>query len=504
MKKILHTIIYLCIITTSTSAFAVFDFSSGSINLTETDGRNPGQVLQVNNGVLQLASESSATDTRYNRTKVRLVNTSALLMQADLKIDSVTLGNNDTQSAFVGMAGTYYNVNASPTSYNGDVFTRIAFGDKGNGLEAWYEIFQDDGGDGTYLTRGDIVTSGLSTGTDYTASIEYDGTKTFTFTFNGISKVIDGPTKGGEPFYAQRRVDTGIDHGFDNTTADLNDTIADDGSTASVSAFIDNVTLDSVLVDDFAANMLDTAIWQKNDEYSRIVEGQKLKLVAVKKSNTTEKERSAFDTTEPVDIISASLSFSSESTQDATYPAQSRAMMSGYWYNDGISSSADRTGDVWARMEIRRKSNGDVVCIYSAERSDDANHDTYTDLIPYTESPCSLDTEYDFTIELKSNQLIFTKDSTVVKTYDILTTANRVNGGEYKYVTADVRDGIGKTVVIADNISFVVDSTKGGSTTATTSSSSGGGGGSIPFEMIIFLLAILILFCRRPYKIDRQ
>ena len=192
------------------------DFSVGSVNTTKFNSSEASIDLDTTNENVELISRGLGFTENARRTRLNLVNETSSTIQADLVINSVALGNVDTQLAFISVAGFFYNaVSATPSSIEGDVFARVGFGDLGSGLQAFYVISQNTDSEGGFeATQFGIIDAGpLSLDTAYTASITYDGANNFVFLFDGVNENVAGPTRLGSPFDAQRRVDTGINFG---------------------------------------------------------------------------------------------------------------------------------------------------------------------------------------------------------------------------------------------------------------------------------------------------
>ena len=176
----------------------LFEDFSGPISLTKFWGMEETIQLDTTNEKLILTSKAKAYTAGYRSNTLSMQShTGVSLLQADISVTEVTLGNANTQNAMLGIAGTYYNANsASTTSELGDVFARIALGDRGNGPEAWYElqVSTDENFFTSTITTGSFGT--ITLGTAYTASITYDGDNTLTYQFNnGTAVNLDGPPR---------------------------------------------------------------------------------------------------------------------------------------------------------------------------------------------------------------------------------------------------------------------------------------------------------------------
>lgn len=102
--------------------------------------------------------------------------------------------------------GFFYNTALSPTNATGDVHFRIRYGDRGNGLEVWWELVEwndENFISSTEHAAGTIAAplGGWQIGADYLVYIIYDGDNTFNLTFGGTSSgAIDGPARGDAPY----------------------------------------------------------------------------------------------------------------------------------------------------------------------------------------------------------------------------------------------------------------------------------------------------------------
>ena len=200
------------------------------------------------------------------------------MLQADLAVTEVTLGNAATQQAIVRLGGYFYK------TASGNIYTVVLLGDRGNGLEAWYEIQELDDSIDTSLnvvsySQGSLSSGTLALNTPYTSSISFDGNNTFTFIFNNGSPVnASGPTRTGLPDSLSKFVGTSLRFGQKNSTVgDINDVSPDDGTAASISATIDNVITSATtpaVLDDFAAANLDITKWDKDEGSTEIVNNQ--------------------------------------------------------------------------------------------------------------------------------------------------------------------------------------------------------------------------------------
>lgn len=110
--------------------------------------------------------------------------------------------------------GIFYNKNASGDS-TGDIWAGVHIGDRGSGLEAWWEAeekLDDNGDDWGSLGEGTLIGPGtLSYGTAYTVRISYNGSNGITFTVNGVEDPFTGPARQRATVKEFKELDAGID-----------------------------------------------------------------------------------------------------------------------------------------------------------------------------------------------------------------------------------------------------------------------------------------------------
>ena len=236
----------------------VFDSTTPSAD--EFEGRID---TAAGNLVMKNASDGST----YQRFRTNVLSTTLDALQATVSVISVNAGGS---KAAANVEGTYYNSNsATPADAFGDVFATVSIGDRGNGLEAWWEILESTHPDFETWneTTGPVIAPGtLATGTPYIAKIEYDGDRSFTFTVDGMSSgLIQGPVQVGPPKFSLQR---------------LSATTRCCGTNPSIHATFDDVVLDNALTiyDDFSTGPhIDSTKWVHYGE-TRLAASGKLLL----------------------------------------------------------------------------------------------------------------------------------------------------------------------------------------------------------------------------------
>ena len=293
----------------------LFEDFSKPISLSKFWGMEERIELDTTNQNVTLSAKGRAFSRTGRSSSLSLIDTTSSLLQADVTLTELTLGDSASQNALLSISGTYYNTqSASPTDEVGDVFIRLALGDRGNGPEAWYELQES-----THPTfdDGTVVTDSFGTislNTSYPMSIAYDGDNSFTLIFNnGTAVNVDGPARVGPPNSPFRAINQRLRFGRDNSMPDAWEVIAESGTTASINGSIDNVTTDAGLVDDFTASNLDQAIWNQDQTTVALVDNQ-LEMRVIGQGNQ-ETER-FWIRQEGLNTFGAKMTLLSSSTQD--------------------------------------------------------------------------------------------------------------------------------------------------------------------------------------------
>jgi hypothetical protein len=354
----------------------------------------------ADNLVLIAASDGS----RYQRTRISVLNTSLTALQATISVVSIADGGS---TASANIEGRYYNANSVvPVDAIGDVVATVAIGDRGSGLEAWWEIIESTDANfdaWTQLSSGTIIVPGtLSTNTPYIAKVEYYGNH-FTFTVDGMSSgPVLGPARMGPADFSYQRLSTSTDCC---------------GTNPSIHATFDDVVLDNLLgiYDDFSSGIhIDSTKW---DTYlgSRVTAAGKLVLNVADEdilqdgsanSSLYLKERNP-------NYVEARISVSNASMLDANIVG--RAQLSGYFYNERRDGGVltlpydESDGDVWGRVNIVLF-NG-VLSADAYLQSELTNYDTDQQLLfqKFTKL-ITFDTEYLVSLKRDGDRIIFGLD----------------------------------------------------------------------------------------------
>jgi hypothetical protein len=317
--------------------------------------------------------------------------------------------------SFSRVDGRFYNTLNLGTE-KGDVWASVNIGDRGIGLEAWWQVFEslDDAGD-TWEEKGTgtLTVPGLTEGNPYTTKIEYDGTNGFTFTVAGVSAPFTGPARQGAEFQSYKGLETGAY-----------------GSSGKgyTSALFDNVYINNqaTVYDDFSTAPLDQTKWE-HLEFVREIENGKLRLIA---NSDGDRETSRIEFVGINPYTEATVTVKSESWINSA--AKGRTRIDGFFYNDtyGPGSYNGYEGNVWAQVYIDYYDDGTLEAKCYAERVMDADNTSWQELF-FQSFPMSImvDRPYTLSIHFTGTKLIFTCKDTVTggkvfTEYQITTPAN--------------------------------------------------------------------------------
>jgi len=416
----LHLILLLIISFAISSLQArelVDDFNDTTMDFTKWSGFDPADdiseqfvAIDTNVGNLVLITASDGTNLGYEGARTWVSNPNFSAIEATINVVSVDDGGGTAAAA---IEGAYYNSNvAAPADQNGDVVAMVLIGDRGSGLEAWWEILTSTHSEfETWTTNtGAIIAPGtLNTNTPYIAKIEYNAVDTFTFTVAGtpVGPIV-GPPRVGFP-------------GF--TRQNLSALTQCCGANPSVKATFDDFRLGNVLTDDFSVGpYLSNLVWGSNSTgivlSSRVdpaVTGKLLMLTADEDilqngrvtTNLVLRERNP-------DRIEAAVTVSSDSMLDPGLLG--RARLNGYAYNelrDGGDNAMPYNGcedDVWVQVQIRLQNN--VLSATAFAGPETAACDTKRTLISETFTKLlAFDTEYLLWIERDGDRLTLGLDN---------------------------------------------------------------------------------------------
>lgn len=461
LRKI--SLVLILVFISSITHAEVFEDFSESISLDKfTDSERN---LTVNAGELIISSRGSSSSRGGLNNAATLLNSNgASNFAADLKVTELNVGNSQTQQALLRLFGDYYSTGI------GRAFVSIAIGDRGNGLEAWYIIYNDEydsngryAGSSDIFIQGSLASSGLSLNTSYRASIDYNGDNQFTFTFNnGVPVTVNGPVKTGDLQFP-RAVGTRVRFGHNTSTPDIfDDELPEDGSIVEIVGTVDNVTTgNGGAADDFSTTNLDK--WSRIPNSTLINDEGKLEMTIAQDENNRITQRLSLI---PRDLkyFGAKLALSSESSPGANALLRSRIVH--YLGNDTYDIDNGDTpngfeGNLWSTITLQRSSNSSFSIYAYIERANDRDYNSSTEIIfqPLLPSiPANYDVEYDVAIETVDKVINFIIDGEVLFSFD-LTSSDVFSGNLYKttgdtfsQLNARIQNGPGKVVAIFDDV----------------------------------------------------
>jgi hypothetical protein len=483
---------FLIALTLSTPAWAarelVDDFNGATIDFTKWSGFDRQDDIteytvlvdtMAQNLVLINVGDGS-TLFRQQRSRAFVSNATDLsAIEANIVVVSVADGGS---KAAASLEGYYYNANsATPADQTGDVFATVSIGDRGNGLEAWWEIHVSthptfDTWNETSLT----INTAVSLNTVNVARIAYDGARAFTFTVNGISSGGNGPSRAGDANFRGLNLSA--------STHPL-------GTNPSIHATFDDVSVGNNILDRFDSgrSILGRAAWANHSRAvvlsSRVGPAVNNKLFMFVSDENVLRAGSA--TTDLYlrernpNRIEALVSVSSASVLEPGM--RGRARLNGYAYNErrdggvGALPYDGCDGDVWVEVEIQLlNGNLSASALARSEQSNCGDVDTVLISEIFTK-PLAFDTQYLLWIERDGKSLKLGLDDEVSE-HTITTPTNdpspaagkgfrrlssRIQGSE----TSDLNGAAAIFQMLVDNV-YIISNDE-------NDSGGGGSGGSI-------------------------
>ncbi len=406
---------YLCLLLglafaliVNTQAFAAKalydDFSGNFIDSSKWYGSEFVREVAGGNLASKVANNTSTTSARNNTS---FQNPSSInVIECDITAVVVNFDAGIGNKSFARISGRFYNTLNSGTQ-SGDIWAGVYIGDRGSGLEAWWEVHEslDDEGN-TWEEKGSntLTVPGLAFGNPYTAKIEYDGANGFTFTVAGVSDSFTGPARQAAEFYSYKGLETGV-YGSSGT--------------GYASALFDNVFVNNAAYDNFSTAPLNQTKWSNDEEIREIANGKlRLNRLGFDGQSQITLPLAAYDTP----YLEAKVRI--ESSSQLSPGALGIARIQGYYYNEsrGPGSGQDYNeyeDDVFVQIRLQLEDNGNLKAVAMVDRSEDANETTYTSLFSQDfTTNINFDTDYTLSIEFRESMLIF-KCNDETLSYDI-------------------------------------------------------------------------------------
>jgi hypothetical protein len=327
-------------------------------------------------------------------------------IESEITLVVINLDTGNDPMSFARIGGYFYNTQASGGA-TGDIWAAVFIGDRGSGLEAFWEVeeaLDDDLTNFELKGSGTLIGPGtLTHGNPYIVKLDYDGNTGFEFTVAGESESFIGPARQRAAVTEFKALITGID--------------ADGGSgTGYVHSLFDDVYInnEATAYDTFTTSPLDPANWQTS-EVVREIAGGKLRMnihsyyhseTGVVRCFLNKRNTSYFEAKVEVDsdswVSSGNLGYA---RIQGWYYNESRGPGSGLPYNE----SED---EVLAENRIILDESGNLVVRAIVGRCDTPDPwGAYTILFAQDFTmPIAFDTEYVLSIEFTGSLFIFRCD----------------------------------------------------------------------------------------------
>ena len=482
--------------TLSTPAWAalelVDDFNGATIDFTKWSGFDRQDditeytvlVDTMDQNLVLINVGDGSTLFRQQRSRAWVSNATDLsAIEANIAVVSVKDGGS---KATASLEGYYYNRTfTNPADQTGDVFATVSIGDRGNGLEAWWEIHEST--HPTFDTwdvfdTGTLIGPGLNLNTVYDAKIVYNGGRMFNFTANGTTIAgVSGPSRAGDANFRGLNLSA--------STHRL-------GTNPSIHATFDDVSVGNNPLDDFSSGrpILSRAAWANHSRAvvlsSRVdpaVSGKLFMFVSdmglIRTGSATTdlylRERNP-------NRIEALFSISSDSDLDPNM--RGRARLNGYAYNERRDGGVGALlydgcdGDVWVEVEIQLQGTLSASALARSELSNCGDVDTVLISEIFTK-PLAFDTQYLLWIERDGNRLRLGLDDEVYEhtittpTYDPSPAAGkgfrRLSSRIQGSLTSDINGADAVFQMLVDNVYIISNDENNG--VGGDGGSSGGG-----------------------------
>ena len=388
------------------------DFSSPTLDPEKWEVGQYG--MEVKNNALQLFAHAPNSKKVY----ARLNTTVDENLKTTFKITDLVKNASDNQGLYYSNLGVYYSENPDPSLTTGRVASTIYFGNRGNGLEAWYWIGRtlNENEDTEDFKTGVLLPAGsplLALNTQYSMEIRYDGNNGFTYAVldaagNILSQVSDtGPA-----------LVSSIDKHL------LSAKVKTPDSGGKIAVVIDKVETSTganpyAIYDTFDGASLDSTKWNEPEIVKEVTPEGKLRMLA---HSFGDKRTTAATMTKRFNYIETRVVFDQDSIVSAPSTI-GRARLAMDLYNDTYGPDPDSNpvvglphngyeGNVWGQIYIDYIEGRGLVAKAYAERAEDPNYDTYKELF-WEELDIELQfgVEYILSIGFSNDIMVFAIDS---------------------------------------------------------------------------------------------
>jgi hypothetical protein len=326
-------------------------------------------------------------------------------IQAEITLVEAIPDKQDLESescAIIG--GFFYSINEIE-ELAGDIYAEIYIGNRGNGLEAFWEVnkrMTNDSLQWELLGEGTIILdSPMQFNVPVTVKLSYDGNKTFVFSVNGKTNNFTGTIeKKRGPQESFKALLVGIE--------------AFDGSNSGfISAKFDNVYINNfqTIYDNFSGSTINLTKWSYTEWVREVANGR---LQSVLKRSNSNGQVSTYLSTKEAPYLEAKVRIDSDT--QLSEGASCIARLQGYFYNDSKGPGSGNEyniyeGDIFAQIRLEYRSDGTLNAQAYINRSDTADESAFPNLFSHTfGTPISLDTDYILSINFEGNKLLFSCD----------------------------------------------------------------------------------------------
>jgi hypothetical protein len=479
MQRVVVPVLFaLGILMTSGITIADDDFSSDLIDGSKWRYQEYASYVDDEKGVLRIITRSDSQEENVP-IAFRFSNPESITgVRTEVVLHACSVSQNDADAlAKARLYGVFYNTQAAPSGFGGDVWAELYIEDRGDGLEAgWYvgEVADDEGSSSHDLGEEILVAPGsLTLDATYVLEMMYDEVgrqlhfaiqdSTGAQIANGTYMVNNRQSPAQEPDW-------------------LLWAAADDDS-AYVDAEFDNVSIKMAASNDFSLydtfNRFDAKKWSSNQIYRRIEDG---KLIAMVQSlEKSEYIQSVFQ--DNPDFVQAEVTVSSNS--EVLPGDHGAARIQGFFYNDRVPAIQQTSyrGNIFATTAIEDRA-GDLSarCYLLRVLDDNGNREETVWEQSFDDFTIQYDTAYTLSLEYTHTALIFTlSDGVTIQshTYTIQDTSSIYPpNAEFRGLNTFVcRCGNTPGSVMKADFDNVVTTTPTDNNNHNNDSSSGGGGG---------------------------
>lgn len=335
-------------------------------------------------------------------------------LQADVKIVEMNNDPTDSVTVFAHIAGLFYNrqfVSPAADCFDGDIWAELALGDRGNGLEAWFEVEEFDTCDNT--TAITLMNQSLTTGVTllpdhlYTLEIVYNSDTEFTFRISeGATLVgeitVNGPARMGGP------------HGHNGVLQACVQDDPDEYLDGYVHAEFDNVYVNGAATayDTFNSSQINPALWSGSEYVKESVNGRA--RLHVKGQNDIKRSRLY-----PRDQYTPYLGATARIESGSTFSSEGwgRVRIGGWFYNQlhAPGSYNGREGNLWVQVGLHLNDAGALRATAVISVANDAAASSYS-TVWNEDFPTTIlfDIDYDLSINFTGTGFVFSCGSDVL------------------------------------------------------------------------------------------